>query len=44
VRFKLGHYCRVTPAAGSVAILVNNIHASAALNGTLVISFASMKA
>ena len=35
---------RVTPAAGSVTIIVNNRHASAALNGTLVISFASMKA
>jgi hypothetical protein len=34
----------VTPAAGSVKIVVNNMHASAALNGTLVISFASMKA
>ncbi len=34
----------VTPAAGSATIVVNNIHASAALNGTLVISFASMKA
>jgi hypothetical protein len=34
----------VTPAAGSVTIKVVNRHASAALNGTLVISFASMKA
>jgi hypothetical protein len=33
----------VTPAAGSVTIKVVNRHASAALNGTLVISFASMK-
>jgi hypothetical protein len=34
----------ITPAAGSVTIKVVNRHASAALNGTLVISFASMKA
>lgn len=34
----------VTAGAGSAAIIVNNMHASAALNGTLVISFASMKA
>lgn len=30
---------RVTPAAGSVVILVQNVHASAALNGTIIISF-----
>lgn len=34
---------RITPAAGSVVIVVENTHAAAALNGTLVISFASMK-
>lgn len=33
----------VTPAAGSVVIKIQNIHASAALNGTLKVSFASMK-
>ena len=30
----------ITPAAGSVAIKVQNIHASAAFNGTLKIAFA----
>lgn len=36
---------RVQPAAGSVVILVSNLHASAqALNGTLVLSFAVIKA
>jgi hypothetical protein len=30
----------VTPSAGQVVILVQNIHASAALNGTIKISFA----
>lgn len=31
---------RITPAAGSVVILVSNLHASAqALNGTIVVSF-----
>ena len=36
---------RVTPAAGSVVILVKNMHDSAvALNGTLVISYVVMKA
>lgn len=34
---------RITPAAGSVVIIVSNMHATVALNGTLVISFASMK-
>lgn len=29
----------VTPAAGSVVIKIQNIHASAALNGTLAVSF-----
>ena len=33
----------VTPAAGSVAIVVQNVHASAALNGTLKISFMVLK-
>lgn len=36
---------RVQPAAGSVVILVANLHASAqALNGTLVVSFVVVKA
>lgn len=36
---------RVTPAAGSVVILVANLHASAqALNGTIVVSFLVIKA
>lgn len=34
----------VLPAAGSVAITIQNIHASAAVNGTLVISFLVIKA
>lgn len=34
---------RVTPAAGSVAIIIQNVHASQALNGTLVISFFVVK-
>lgn len=34
---------RVTPGAGSVAIIVKNTHASAALNGTIVVSFAVVK-
>lgn len=34
----------VLPAAGSVAITIQNIHASAAVNGTLVISFVVVKA
>jgi hypothetical protein len=34
----------VTPAAGSVVILINNQHAAQALNGTLVISFVVVKA
>lgn len=35
---------RVQPAAGSVTILVSNLHASAqALNGTIVISFMVLK-
>lgn len=36
---------RVQPAAGSLVILVSNLHASAqALNGTIVISFAALGA
>ena len=36
---------RIQPAAGSVVILVSNLHASAqALNGTIVISFLVVKA
>ncbi len=34
---------KVTPAAGSVVITVRNNHASEALNGTLVVSFFSLK-
>lgn len=36
--------CRATAAAGSVTIVVQNVHASAALNGTIVISFLVVKA
>lgn len=36
--------CTVKPAANSVVVIVQNIHASAALNGTLVFSFAVIKA
>lgn len=35
---------RVTPGANSLVVVVRNIHASEALNGTLVISFVSFKA
>lgn len=35
---------RITPAAGSVVIIVQNIHATVALNGTLVISVAAFGA
>lgn len=35
---------RVTPAAGSLVIVIQNIHASAALNGTIVVSFGSFPA
>lgn len=35
---------RVTPGAGSVTIVVKNISTAAAFNGTVVVSFASMKA
>lgn len=35
---------RVTPAAGSLVILVANIHASAAFNNTLLITFVCFKA
>lgn len=34
--------CRVTPAAGSVVILVRNLHASSALNGTIKIRYVVM--
>lgn len=34
---------RVTPAAGSVVIIVQNIHASAALDGTIKIAFMVLK-
>jgi hypothetical protein len=33
----------VTPAPGSVVIVIRNAHASAALNGTLTIAFAVLK-
>lgn len=33
----------VTPAAGSVVISIQNIHASVAINGTLVVSFFVVK-
>lgn len=33
----------VTPAAGSVVIVVQNIHASAALNGTIKVSYVTFK-
>lgn len=35
---------RVTPGAGSVVIVITNEHASAALNGTIVVSFLVVKA
>lgn len=35
---------RVTPADGSVVIIVQNVHASAALDGTIVIAFAAFGA
>lgn len=35
---------RVLPGAGSAVIVVHNIHASAAFNGTLVVSFVVLKA
>lgn len=35
---------RMTPAAGSLVLIVQNNHASAAFNGTLVITFACFKA
>jgi hypothetical protein len=34
---------QITPAAGSVVILVQNVHASAALNGTIKVSFVVFK-
>lgn len=34
---------RLTPGAGSLVIIVKNTHASAALNGTLKVSFAVFK-
>lgn len=33
----------VTPAAGSVVVVVKNVHASAALNGTLTFSYSVVK-
>jgi hypothetical protein len=35
--------CRITPAAGSVVILIRNLHASVALNGTLKVGFFVVK-
>lgn len=34
---------KVTPGAGSVVIVVQNIHASAALDGTIKVAFATLK-
>lgn len=34
---------RVTPGAGSLVVVVRNVHASAALNGTIVVSFVVLK-
>jgi hypothetical protein len=34
---------RITPAAGSVVIIVQNVHASAALNGTIKVAFFVLK-
>lgn len=34
----------IAPAAGSVVIVIQNIHASAALDGTIVVSFATLTA
>jgi hypothetical protein len=38
------HVERVTPGAGSLVVVVRNIHASEALNGTIKIAFAVLKA
>jgi len=35
---------RITPAAGSCVFILQNIHASGALNGTLKVAFAVLKA
>jgi len=35
--------CTVTPAAGSVVIVIQNIHATVALNGTIKIAFVVLK-
>ena len=35
---------RITPAAGSLVIIVRNHHASAALNGTILVSYGSFPA
>lgn len=35
---------RVTPASGSLVVLVQNVHASAALNGTILVSYSCFKA
>lgn len=35
---------RVTPSANSLIVVVQNVHASAALNGTIVVSFYAVKA
>lgn len=37
------HLERVTPGAGSVVIVVRNIHVTEALNGTIKIAFATLK-
>lgn len=35
--------CRVTPAAGSVVIVLQNVHSANALNGTIVVSYFVVK-
>jgi hypothetical protein len=34
----------VTPAAGSLTIVISNLHATVAVNGTLVVSYGSFPA
>jgi hypothetical protein len=34
----------VTPAAGSMTIVISNLHATVAVNGTLVVSYGSFPA
>ena len=37
------HVTKITPGSGSVTIVVANIHASAALNGTILVAFQVVK-